>query len=71
LISKSIRDLHFQIDQRFSICKRDHDPDQKIFWKNRSAIFILQSNPDFEIAIAIAGAIEKTLINQDFLTDII
>jgi hypothetical protein len=42
LISKSIRGLHFQIDQRFLNCNRDHDSDQKSIRINRDPILIAE-----------------------------
>jgi len=42
LISKSICGLHFQIDQRFLNCNRDHDSDQKSIRINRDPILIAE-----------------------------
>jgi len=40
--------------------------DQRLSFQNRSAIFILQSDPDFQILIAITIPIKKPIrINQD------
>jgi len=61
LISESISDLHFEIDQRFCNCNRDPDPDQKPLRKNRSAIYGSISNPENYFSIAIMITIEKPI----------
>jgi hypothetical protein len=65
LISESIRGLHFEIDQRFCNCNRDHDPDQKPFRKIRSAIS--GSKSDREKYFSIAIAIRRNLVVSSHL----
>jgi len=46
-ISNSIRDFCFSTAIRFSDQNRDHDCDQKLFWKKRSAISGSKPGYDF------------------------